>query len=94
MRVADGLEEFVRAWAALPGQATAVADVEVLADDLAPGGLDQGSGTGELPVPGGLGVLKVSVEQRTAKAERITCGQAPGGVWRSTDPAMPKASFA
>jgi hypothetical protein len=36
-----------------------VADVEVLGDDLAPGGFDQGSGAGELPVPGGFGISKV-----------------------------------
>ncbi|WP_344001902.1 hypothetical protein [Streptomyces thermocarboxydovorans] len=36
-----------------------MADVEVLGDDLASGGLDQRSGTGELPVSGGLGILEV-----------------------------------
>ncbi|MFF3919520.1 hypothetical protein ACFYZB_40075 [Streptomyces sp. NPDC001852] len=41
VRVAEGLEEFVGAGPALPGQGAAVADVEVLADDLAPGGLDR-----------------------------------------------------
>ncbi|MET8809630.1 hypothetical protein [Streptomyces sp. NPDC004546] len=57
--VAEGLEEFVGAGAALPGQGAAVADVEVFGDDLAAGGFDQGSGAGELPVSGGLGILKV-----------------------------------
>ncbi|MFD0503583.1 hypothetical protein ACFQ0G_12645 [Streptomyces chiangmaiensis] len=36
-----------------------MADVEVFGDDLASGGFDQGSGAGELPVSGGLGILKV-----------------------------------
>jgi hypothetical protein len=57
--VAEGSEEFVGAWAALPRQAAAVADVEVLGDDLAASGLDQGAGAGELPVSGGFGILKV-----------------------------------
>ncbi|MGW0631047.1 hypothetical protein [Streptomyces sp. NPDC002758] len=57
--VAEGLEEFVGAWAALPGEGAAVADVEVLGDDLAAGGFDQGLGAGELLVSGGFGVLKV-----------------------------------
>ncbi|MET7765242.1 hypothetical protein ABZS71_25690 [Streptomyces sp. NPDC005393] len=48
-RVAERLKEFVGVWAALPGQGPAVADVEVLGDDLAAGGFDQGSGAGELP---------------------------------------------
>ncbi|MCF1509081.1 bacterial transcriptional activator domain-containing protein [Streptomyces glomeratus] len=36
-----------------------MADVEVLGDDLAAGGFDQGLGAGELPVSGGFGILKV-----------------------------------
>jgi hypothetical protein len=57
--VAEGLEELVGAWAALPGQGAAVADVEVFGGDLAAGGFDEGLGAGELPVSGGLGVLEV-----------------------------------
>ncbi|MCQ6246102.1 hypothetical protein [Streptomyces malaysiensis] len=48
--VAERLEEFVGAGAALPGQGAAVADIEVFGDDLALGGFDQGLGAGELPV--------------------------------------------
>lgn len=49
--IAEGFEEFVGAGAALPGQGAAVADVEVLGDDMALGGFDEGAGAGELPVP-------------------------------------------
>lgn len=43
----------------LPGPGTAVADVEVLGDRPAAGGLDQCSGASEMPVSGGLRVLQV-----------------------------------
>lgn len=50
-RVTEGFEEFVGAGAALPGKGAAVADVEVLGDDVALGGFDESAGAGELPVP-------------------------------------------
>ncbi|KPC61340.1 hypothetical protein ADL29_25065 [Streptomyces chattanoogensis] len=57
--VAKGFEEGGRLRAAFPGEGTGVTGVEVLGDDCAPGGFDEGSGAGELPVAGGLGVLEV-----------------------------------
>ncbi|MBL1090965.1 MULTISPECIES: hypothetical protein [Streptomyces] len=59
LRVADYLEESGGLGARFQGRTRERPGVEVLGNDLAAGGFDEGADAGELPVAGGLGVLAV-----------------------------------